>query len=256
MNIKQLLLITAAFALSASAFAKDITVVSQEFMPLAGSGPGGKMVGAHFEIMKRVCEKMKYNCKFEIIPHGRGVDSVKNGEFQMMLALAKNPEREAWAYFPKDLTQVGYTYFVKKGDAGKYKSTDDFKGKSVAVLKGSAMAKALEEENKKVGGAIKIEEEATSEAPLKKLSGGRYGEGAGAFGAKAVFIYQATTENLPVEPVGFDAKLQSHSIAISKKAMDAAEFEKVQAAFNDVMKMPEVQKIVKDSNLAVHPNYK
>ena len=95
-----------------NAQARDFKVVSQEFMPIGGAGPDGKMAGVHYEIAKEMCEKLKFNCKFELTPLSRGIEMLKVGEAQMMLGLAKIPGREAIANFPGMVTQVGYTFFV------------------------------------------------------------------------------------------------------------------------------------------------
>lgn len=241
---------------AAIAQAKDIKVVSQEFMPIGGSGADGKMAGVHFEVAKRVCDKLKYTCKFEMMPLARGLDEIKSGGAHIILGIAKNAEREEIANFPNGLTQVGYTWFVKKGEGSKYKSADDFKGKTVGVHGGSATHKDLQEQNAKLGGSMKIVEETTAETAPKKLAGGRYGDGAAIYCARAVCMFKAKQEKIDIEPVSFDGKLQSHSAGISKKGVDAAEFEKIKVAFAEVMKLPEVQKIVTENDLVVHPDNK
>lgn len=241
------------FAISLPAFARDFKVVAQEFMPLAGSGSDGKMIGAHFEAAKAMCAKLKYNCTFEVMPLARALDMVKNGDAQMVLGVAKNAEREAFATFPPNISQVGYTFFVKKGEAGKFTKLEDFKGKTIAVHGGSATHKDLLEQNKKIGNSMKIIEEAVAETTMKKLAGDRYEAGTAAYCARAVCMYQASKENLAVEPVSFDAKMQSHSMPLSKKSVDAAEFETIKKALVEVMKSPEMKKIFAGNNLAISP---
>jgi polar amino acid transport system substrate-binding protein len=154
------------------------------------------------------------------------------------------------------VSQLGYTWFVKKGEAGKYTKIDDFKGKTVGVHGGSATGKDLTEQNAKVGGAMKIVEESTAETAPKKLAGGRYGDGAAIYCARPVCAYQAKKENLAIEPVSFDGKLQSHSILASKKSVSPAEFEAYKKALSEVLKTDEMKKIFAENSLVVHPDNK
>jgi polar amino acid transport system substrate-binding protein len=250
------IIVLLCLAFPATLLAKDFKVVGQEFMPLEGSGPDGKMAGVHYEIVKQVCKQAGITCTTEIMPLARGLEEIKTGEAQMILGVAINPERAEIATFPKTLTQVGYTFFVKKGQASKYKSVEDFKGKTVGVHDGSATHKNLMEQNKKVGGTMKIETEATAETAPKKLAGDRYGEGAAIYCARAVCAYQAKKENLAIEPVKFDGFLQGHSVGISKKGVSEEEAEKIKKAFADVMKKPEIKKLILSNDLLVHPDYK
>ncbi len=254
--MKKLVLVLSVCLLSLASQARDFKIVSQEFMPIAGTGPDGKMAGVQYEIAKEMCEKLKFNCLFELTPLSRGLEMIKTGEAQMMLALAKIPERESTANFPGMVTQVGYTFFVKKGQASKFTKLEDFKGKSVAATTASATYKSLVEQNKKIGDLIKIVDEATSETPLRKLSGDRYPADSAAYGPRAVGLYQAKKESLNVEPVAFDAFLQSHSMPVSKVGVTSEELEKIRKAIHEVMKTEKIKKLVTENGLLVHPEQK
>lgn len=244
------------FTMTSAAFARDFKIVSQEFMPIGGSAKDGKMAGVHFEIAKIVCDKLKFNCTNEVVPLARGLEMIKSGEAQMILGVAKNPEREAVANFPGMVTQVGYTFFVKKGQAFKYKSLEDFKGKTVGAHAGSATAKDLIEQNKKIGGAIKIVDETTAETPAKKLAGDRYGADNAAYIARAVGMYQAKMDNLDIEPVSFDPFLQSHSMAITKVGVTTEEFDKIKKSITEAMKTDGIKKMIAADGLMIHPDQK
>ena len=241
---------------TSSAFAKDFVVTGQELMPIAGTGADGKMDGVYHQLMKRTCEKLKYNCKFEIIPLARQMEMLKNGQSHAALGLARSPDREEFAHYPPMITQVGYTFAVKKGDAGKYSKMDDFKGMTIGVHGGSATGKDLQEQNKKLGGALKIVEEAVVETSLRKLAGGRYGDNSAAYCIRPMCILQAKKENLGVEPVAFDGKLQSHTVIFSKKSVPAAEFETWKKAMMEVASTAEFKKLLVDQGFQVHSDVK
>ena len=254
--MKQIFLgvLTVFFAMASQG--RDFKIVSQEFMPIGGAGPDGKMAGVHYEIAMAVCEKLKLTCKTELMPRARGLDQLKTGEAQMIIGIAKNAETDAICNFPGGVTQVGYTFFVKKGQAGKYKKIEDFKGKTIGVHGGSATGKNLVEQNAKLGGALKVVEEATAETPARKLAGDRYGADAAIYYARAVGIYQAKKENLDIEPVAFDAFLQSHSMPMSKVSVPADEFEKIKKAIHEVMQTEKIKKLIAENDLQAHPDQK
>lgn len=250
--MKQILLSFMTVALAYSAQARDFKIVGQEFMPIQGTGPDGKMGGVYVEVMKEVCSKLKWNCKFEGMPLARCLEQMTTGDAQMTLGIAKNPEREAIANFPGLVTQVGYTFFVKKGTAAKFTKVEDFKGYTVGAHVGSATGKDLIEQNKKVNGEIKIADETTAETPGKKLAGDRYGDKGAAYIARAVGMYQAKNDKLDIEPVAFDAFLQSHSMPMAKKGVSPEEFELVKKTIHEVMKTDKIKKLVADAGLIIH----
>lgn len=254
--MKQVILGFLMVFVALAAQARDFKVVGQEFMPVQGSGSDGKMAGVHYEVAKAVCEKLKWNCKFEIMPLVRCLEQLTSGEAQMSLGLAKNAEREAIANVPGLVTQVGYTFFVKKGDAAKYKKVDDFKGMTVGTHGGSATGKDLIKQDKENSLALKIVEETTAETPGKKLGGDRYGEKSAAYIARAVGMYQAKMEKLDIEPVSFDAFLQSHTLLVSKKGVSAEEFDQIKKAIGEIMKTDKMKKMVADNGLLIHPDQK
>lgn len=242
-----------ALVFSVAAPAKPIRVVSQEFMPLVGSKDGKTMTGAYYELIKKVCEKIEAQCTFEIYPLARVEKMLESGEAHVGLAMAKTPKREANYNFPPSISQVGYTFFVKKGHTGKYKKFEDFKGKTVGVHGGSATHRSLETLNEKHGKILNIAPEPTSETPMRKLNGDRYGKEGAGFCSRPVCLYQAKKENLAIEPVSFDPYLQSHSAPVSKKGVDEATFKKISAAIVEVMKSPEMKKIFNDYQVPIHP---
>lgn len=242
-------------SLSLGALPKEMKVCAQEFMPLQGSGPDKKMVGGYYELMKRACNKLSVKCTFEVVPLTRCLKMIADGEAQATLGVAKIPEREEFMNFPLMVSQVGYTFFVKKGTAKQYSKIEDFKGMTVGVHGGSATGKNLIEINDKAGKILKIEEEAVSETPMRKLSGGRYGEKAAGYCTRPVCLYQAKLEKLDVEPVAFDGKVQSHTIPFSKK-VDAETFEAFKKTIAELMKTAEVRKIFEEHNIPVHPDNK
>ncbi len=254
--MKQIILGLLTVFMAFASQARDLKIVGQEFMPIQGSGADGKMTGVHYEIVKSVCDKLKWKCTFEIMPLARNLEQLTSGDAQVALGLAKNPEREVIANFPGMVTQVGYTFFVKKGTASKYKTVNDFKGMTVGAHGGSATGKDLIKQDKDNNLGLKIVEETTAETPAKKLSGDRYGDKSAAYLARAVGLYQTTTDKMDIEPVSFDTFLQSHSILVAKKGVSDEEFAQIKKAISEVMKTDKIKKMVAQNGLLIHPDQK
>lgn len=242
--------------LALGAMPKEMKICGQEFMPYQGSGPDKKMTGVYYEVLKRACDKLQVKCTFDVVPLTRCLKMAEDGEVHAVLGVAKIPEREAIMNFPGMISQVGYTFFVKKGTASKYTKLEDLKGMTIAVHGGSATGKNLIEINEKNGKIFTLAEEAVAETPMKKLSGGRYGDKAAGYCTRPVCMYQAKMEKLDVEPVSFDGKTQSHTIPFSKKAVDDESFNKFKSTIADLMKSPEIKKIFEENNVPIHPDNK
>ena len=251
--MKNISVLLVCILVSSFAMARDLKIEGQEFLPLQGT-IDGKMGGAYYEAMKRVCEKLKFNCTFEVVPLTRSLANVKEGKADVVLGIAKNAEREAVFNFPGFISKADYTFFVKKGTAAKYSKPEDFKGKTIGVHKGSATGTDLDNLNAKLGNIFKIEGEAIAQTSSKKLASGRYGDDGAVYCARPICGYQAKVENLDIEPVKFEVTIQNHSAALSKSTIKPDEIEKIHAALKEVMQTPEMKKIFADFGITIHPD--
>ena len=245
------ILIMIPFLLQAGAYAKDIKVVAQDFMPLAGPGLDGKPAGAYKELMDAICKKLTWNCTYEIVPIKRALKMIEDGEAHVMLAAAPTPDREAYMRMSHPVSLSGYTFFVETGKAAKFQKADDFMGKQVGVHAPSGTATSLHKADDALGKKITIVEENLSLTPIKKLSAGRYGADGAAFYSRPVGIYNAKQEKVAVEPVSFDVEKAKHICGLSKKAVDEETFKQFNQALLDAMKTPEVKKAFADASVTL-----
>ena len=110
-------------------------IQGQDILPYVGPDSTGKLDGIHTDLIKGVCEKIKVKCQFDVIPLSRSFVMMESGEADMVCAIANTPERAKIMHLMPLLTKSGYTFFLPKGEASKYKKIEDFHGKSVVVLK-------------------------------------------------------------------------------------------------------------------------
>lgn len=236
-------------------YAKELKICGQQFYPLQELGEGGKWRGTYYDIAVDSCKKAGLECSFYGAPMKRCEEDLKEGTAFAAMGAAKTKEREEFAHYPQMLTELGYTFFVKKGAAKKFKSIADFKDFNVGVHIESATGKDLTAKHEESGKIFKIEGEAKAEIPMKKLAGGRYGDKGAVYCSRPVCTAQAVTEKMDTEAVSFDAKLQGHAIIVSKKS-DNADYEKFKKALAQVMKDKKHIKAIQSFDFKVHSESK
>ncbi len=225
------------------ATAKEYKAVVLDFLPIDGQNSSGKFAGVQVELTEAVCKKLKYTCKFELLPIRRAEEMMAKGEADFMLGLAVSPQRKEIGYFSPMLTSSAYTFFAKAGAAKKYKALADVAGSTVGVHGPSGTQRSLESLNAKVSNKIKIEMEPVTDVPFKKLAGDRYGDNGLVYSNRAVGTYMVQKMKIPLEPVSFDTEKLHHGVLLSKKSFTADEYKKVWTAFKEVMDSPEGKKI-------------
>ncbi len=223
--------------------AKDLRIIVQDYLPLAGRDDSGKITGLHVDFMEAVCVKLKYNCKFEQLPIRRGEDMIATGEADIFVALSPGQQRKKIAYFGPMITSSPFTFFVKKGNANKFSKIEDVIGNKVGVYGPSATQRSLEDINKKLGNKITIDLETVTELPFKKLDGGRYGASGLVYSVKPVGLHMIKKLGLAIEPVGFNTEKLYHGMMMSKKKFTAEEYKKMWIAVKEIIASAEGEKI-------------
>lgn len=223
--------------------AKDYKVLVIDFLPIDGQDSSGKYTGVQVELTEAVCKKLKYNCKFELLPIRRAEEMLAQGEADFFLGLQTSPQRKEVAYFSPMLTSSAYTFFAKNGSAKKFKTLADVSGSTVGVHGPSGTQRSLESLNTKLTNKIKIELEPITEVPFKKLAGDRYGENGLVYSNRSVGTYMIRKMKFPLEPVSFDTEKLYHGVMLSKKNFTAEEYKKIWAAYKEVVDSPEGKKI-------------
>ncbi len=242
--MKLIYLVLSVFLCSQVVMAKEYKVLVQDFLPLDGRNSRGKFTGAHVEITEAVCKKLKYDCKFELVPIRRGEEMIAKGEADFFLGLSSSSQRNEFAYFGPMLTTSGYTFFTKVGKSGKYSSVEDLAGTTVAVYGPSTTSRSLEAIHEKMNKKFKVTQEASTDIPFKKLDSNSYGEKSLVYSNRAVGIYMNKILSLSIEPVGFDTEKINHGAMLSKKSFNSEEYKKVWNAYKEVMNSEEGKRVL------------
>ncbi|MDP3653433.1 MAG: transporter substrate-binding domain-containing protein [Rhodoferax sp.] len=225
--------------------AKDLVFVGQDYPPFNWA-EGNEVKGGMAEVMKKACEKLRYNCKFSIVPLARAIkmleDGSADGGADGVMSLIPNAERGAFATFSPTLVVSTLAYFGSKGKVKKVGSLKELDGWTVGVARASTSSKMVLEHKKQVP-TLTVVEEVTNETMVKKLQGDRYGDKGAIFGGDAILEYEAKQAKLEIDMI-LSGGAQNFTTAFSKKSVDAQTFTALTQTLEGMKKSGEVKAIL------------
>ena len=243
MTFAKLLMI---FLVSTPAMAKDFSFVGQEYPPFNWT-EGGEVKGGMIDVMKKACEKLKYNCKFAIAPLPRGIKMLEDGEVDGVMSLIPSAERKVFANFSPTIVVSNTAYFGVKGKVAKLNDAKDLDGWTIAGVRASASFSFSKEQLKQVKN-VNFVEEVNTDVLVKKLKAGRYGEKAALVGGDAVLEHEAKQEKLELDMV-LNGKSQGFATAFSKKSVDAQTLAEFTKTIDGMKKSGEMKTILEKFSL-------
>jgi polar amino acid transport system substrate-binding protein len=236
----------AVLLLSAPAIAKDLSIVGQEYPPFNWT-EGGEIKGGMFEVMKAACEKLRYNCKFSLVPLPRAMEMLEEGHADGVMSLVPTPDRARFANFSPTIVTSSLSYLGAKGKVKKVDNLSGLDGWTFGTVRGSASFKMAVEHQKQVKGMNLIEENSNSTV-VKKLQGGRYGDKGAIVGGDAVLSYEARKINLELEQI-LVGQVQSFVTAFSRKSVDEPTLAELTRVLNGMKKSGEMKGILEKFSL-------
>ncbi len=222
-HVRLVSLTALAMALLAAApvRAKDLNIVGQEYPPFNWV-EGGTVKGGMVDVLKKACEKLKFNCNFSIVPLARAMQMLEEGSTDAVMSLIPNPERAVFSQFTPTLVVQKMGYFGVKGKVKPVTDLKDMAGWSVGAVRGSTSLKMAKEHQKQIKD-LTVVEEVNNETMVNKLQGQRYGEKGAIIGSEAVLAFDAKKAHVELEMV-YNAQAQNFTTAFSKKSVDAQTF--------------------------------
>ncbi|MDT8991818.1 transporter substrate-binding domain-containing protein [Curvibacter sp. APW13] len=236
----------AIFALSTTVMAKDLTLVAQEYPPFNWS-EGGELKGGMVEVMKRVCERLKYQCTFSSVPLARGIMMLQDGSADGMLSLIPNAERSAYAHFSPTVVVSKVSYFGARDKFPKVHALKDLDGWTVGGVRASSSLNIAKEHQKEATHMTLIDEN-NNETLVKKLQAGRYGEKGAIIGGDAVLAHEAAKIKLDLDVV-LEGVPQNFVNAFSKKSVDTQTMAQITKAIVEMKKSGEIKTILSSFGL-------
>ncbi len=107
----------------------------QDFPPLASLRPDGSATGFTVELWEAVARESGLPARIRTAPFHVLLREFKNRRLDVLINLARSPERSAWAEFTVPHTVLSGAIFVR-ADETQIRSEEDLQGKRVLVLNG------------------------------------------------------------------------------------------------------------------------
>ncbi len=239
--LSKYLSLSLALLVSTSALAKDLMFVGQEYPPFNWS-EGTEVKGGMVDVLKKACEKLKYNCKFGIVPLARAINMLEEGTTDGVMSLIPNAERAVFSNFSPPIVMSNLGYYGAKGKVKPVGSLKELEGWTVGAVRASSSLKMALEHQKQVK-SLNVVEEVNNETLVKKLQGNRYGDKGAIIGGDAVLGYEAKKLNLEMALV-FNGDAQGFTTAFSKKSVDAQTLAELNKTLDAMKKSGETKAIL------------
>jgi len=216
------------------AWAVELKFVTEPLPPYSYEAPGGnKGAGPVAEVIFAVCAKLNTPCSIEVLPWRRALAMAEIGEVDGIFCFLRTPEREKKFYISEMIIDGAYSLFAAESSTFKYTQAKDLDGYTIGAYGPSGTAATLEEVLKSsTSGRAEIDVDNIT--VLKKLAGGRYGEGGKGLALlnRDVGAYLMKSENISgLKQVGEVRKL-AYGIGFSRKKVPEPQFNQ----FNDTLK--------------------
>ena len=223
------------------AAAKDLLIIGQDYPPFNWMD-AGTVKGGMVDVLRKACEKLKFNCKFSIVPLARGMPMLEDGSADAVMSLIPNAERAVYAQFSPTLVVQNMGYFALKGKAKPMTSLSDLSGWTVGAVRGSASLRMAREHQKQVKDLVLVEE-VSNETLINKLLGERYGDKGAVMSGDAVLGFNARRAHVALEML-WSAEPQGFTTAFSKKSVDAQTFADITKTLEAMKKSGELKALL------------
>ena len=103
-----------------------------------------KVVGPFADILDAVCQKIRADCEYQMMPNRRSKQTLKDGSVKGNFPLGWNKERDGYLWFTIPLMKTEYGFFSKADSPFEYKTLKDIEGMTVGVFGPSNTSYSLE----------------------------------------------------------------------------------------------------------------
>jgi polar amino acid transport system substrate-binding protein len=155
----------------------------------------GRATGPLVDVLRAVCEQLKWRCDIQLLPWRRAWAQAETGQVDGIFPLLQTPEREALFLFSSPVIDARYALFSRSGQSYVYDGPASLKGHEVGVYGPSGTSSALTELTRDLPGLV-IHTEPDNSTVLRKLGHGRYGEQGLAFINESVALWLLKQERL------------------------------------------------------------
>lgn len=241
LNWRSLLLVAAvALAPARTAQAESMTFVMEDFPPYIVEDHG-RGAGPFPEVVRAVCDAMKIQCTFKLLPWRRAYAMAETGSVDGIFVLARTPEREKLFHFTELVFHSSFVVFARES-AYSYSAPQDLSGLTVATYGPSAVSREMQILSKTVPG-MRLEMEIDNRLVLRKLRARRYPEPAAAVMNREVGLRLIAQEKLTGLKIAGEYKPISYGIGLSRKKVRQEQAERFNGALRELIKQGTVKAI-------------
>lgn len=246
--VKIVCLVLFSLFFNVRAESREYFFIGQDYEPFNWIDDG-KTKGAMVDIVRSVCNKMKVQCHFNILPMKRVTMMLEEGVTDGVLSLIKNPDREKYSVLSVTMIKSSMSLHALKGAYKLPLKLSELKGATIGVTSSSSAAKLVEGLKQQLGDLNIVYEVSLANA-IKKLSAQRYGPKGLAMANEDVttgFLGREKIKN--IESV-YDLETGRFGVAFSKK-IDQKFIVEFNKAVLEMKKNGEIKKILKPYGLEV-----
>ena len=236
-------------------WANQMAFVTEPFPPYsyAVSATDTTAAGPMAEVIQAVCAKLKVICHSTVMPWRRAYSMVVDGTVDGIFPIMPTDDRKPLLYFTNTIVRGAYTFFAKDNSHIKYDKPSDLDTLTVAVYGPSGTSKALDSISMRTTATIAVE--VSNDTLLKKFSSGRYGTNSVFLMNRDVaFALLKQADIQGVKPAG-DLMPLGYAIALSRKRVSQAQFDKFNDGIQSLTKDGTIGKILKKYNLKAAAQY-
>jgi polar amino acid transport system substrate-binding protein len=153
--------------------APSLRLVTLVFPPLEFANAKGEADGAAVEIVKAVLSDMGYTATVEVLPWSRSLNLVKEGKADAIFTAYKNPEREGFLDFGREVLIPQVVSLYIKADSGKTFNGDvkELIGQRIGIMNTISYGQTFDRAKDELG--LKTERVESLDLNFKKLAAGR-----------------------------------------------------------------------------------
>lgn len=133
---KNIILLVFMFCFLGFGFSQDkiITAIADPWAPFVD--PDNSTDGLSLEIIRAAYKTQGFSVTMKYVPWARALDSVKNGEYDILPGVWYSKERAEYLYFSNHYTSNNIIFASNISDSFEYSGLDSLTGKTVGIIRG------------------------------------------------------------------------------------------------------------------------
>lgn len=232
---------------------QSMTFVMENFPPFIVDDRG-RGAGPFPEVVRAVCDSMKIQCTFKLLPWRRAYAMAEAGTVDGIFVLARNAEREKKFHFTDPVFQSSFAVISRKPEFA-YAQPQDLNGLTVAMYGPSAISKEMHDLAKTLPD-MRTEMEIDNRVVLRKLHAGRYPEPAAAVMNKDVALQIVAQEKLTGLTFAGEYEPIAYGIGMPRRRVSPEQADRFNRTLRELIKQGTVKAIadkygIKPATLAV-----